>query len=1389
MSSNIINWIIDKYFKNILEIDKEHTKSSVFSGEFEMSNLKIKREIFAILNLPFFELVQGYVGKLKIKVKLPRFYLHPIKIEVEKVFFHAKQKALSNLNKESEIRNLEIFKNTQLQSTEELKCELLNMQNSGELIPGMANKIMNNFDINVTDICIRYDDDISYELIPFCLGVLIKNINVKTVDKDFNELQTKKIPFEEINHKIVKITNLSVYLDTFENEGKLIDYKSKIVDTENTAIPDEKFKNFLGPMLDYYQYCLSEMNEHVNNFLSHQYLLFNLGYSIKLSINENIKNGKPKIEVDFKLDDTFTSISLVQTKALLKLLAYQNLTLKYQLGVLKENYNLEMDENQKLEYIEKYIKYFIYMYSPTDFNENKSKKLKKELVKVEQKLCYEDIQILREAAEYKMTYNQKLADIEKKIKDIKKFTENKLLKKFVKELTPEEIQEIEKLEKEKENLESQDINQLIKTRIKKVDGVPYTQAIEIGEDVVLLKINFSMPKFFIDLNKDKTEKLLSIDLTKLEVKGSIKLKQQFFTLSINDISIKQYQLSNNLYKDLVSTLEQKKEEEMGDAIIVELQVDPSFEKSNFKIKVRNNKRFIITLNLYSILHIMEKVSNSASFLLDADQNYSNNFKAPKEIHKVIKDGFKVDFYTTRYQHINAYMDAELKSPIVVFPIDILDDTNKKCILIKCGNFSVNSVLPPRQNPNTDYTQIKERAMLFDSYLCKGEVLNISTINNFNGDLNQCLDIEGQNIVENMSINVDMDMNFEPDNPYFEKFKIALNIKKAEFNLRDAQLAIVMELLEKLKILMEKLFVLDENKTYLETQEQKLEKEKEISNKNKANDEDEDHDQNKKKRKLNYQNLIVRNIKKAREIKKMTEQIKNIFAKSDDNKLTEQLNIKNERAKNNTNNEIKNENNNNIKIYEDAPDDPKYILIDFAVEKVEFCLKKTLTQDEKNVISEINSLNNGINFNEDYLNYKDFILFELANIKLNFFVSEQGNISITNSTQNANINNMEKLITNSKNTSEDLFTSPELQTSDKINDNNYILSLPIKLEDIFYLIKIGYSSKKIYLIFHIEENSFLPNIYYESRMTIKELNKISKYFEQIDTISEAIEVLKKNWNLFNKRDTGYKIILGKVINKDNLNIQMSLLLANKEIDNFNILCQKYSYNDKQIVSNAQKYFKDLKTDDPKLYKMMTDYFNNKNCIYDEKNGLDSLIINNYNNFSFINKKVKEKLKKSEIKYKLIYRASRDGDTVENFYKKCSNISPIILIIKTKESNLNNCDKNLSTTFGFFLTKFLNSCKKTNDKIKDDLSFCFQIDNQKIYDIIPGQEALYKPKESKCLLQLSCNGMIYISNEFLNSNENKVGKAEGNSYYGMKKDFELNNGKQNFRIIEMEIFAVE
>jgi hypothetical protein len=292
---------------------------------------------------------------------MPRIHLHPIKVEVENVFIHVKQKKLSNINKEGEIKFMELFKNNQLTILESFKNEVNNFEE--ELNPNMVSKIINNIEIYISNICVRFDDDISYALTPFCFGVIIKNIKMKTVDKDFKEVEGKySIPFGEINNKIVQVDNLSVFLDTFENEGKLFEYNTRIIDTANTRIYDIKFSNFLGPMKDFYRYCLSEVYEYIKDINSHHYILFNLKLLLKGSINENLKNGKPKFMASFQAEQIKIGINLIQLKAIIKLTIYQNLMLKYQSGLSKEYYTKVLTEKEKMEYIDNYISYHKFKY-------------------------------------------------------------------------------------------------------------------------------------------------------------------------------------------------------------------------------------------------------------------------------------------------------------------------------------------------------------------------------------------------------------------------------------------------------------------------------------------------------------------------------------------------------------------------------------------------------------------------------------------------------------------------------------------------------------------------------------------------------------------------------------------------------------------------------------------------------------------------------------------------------------------------------------------------------------------------------------------------------------------------------------------------------------------
>ena len=69
--------------------------------------------------------------------------------------------------------------------------------------------------------------------------------------------------------------------------------------------------------------------------------------------------------------------------------------------------------------------------------------------------------------------------------------------------------------------------------------------------------------------------------------------------------------------------------------------------------------------------------------------------------------------------------------------------------------------------------------------------------------------------------------------------------------------------------------------------------------------------------------------------------------------------------------------------------------------------------------------------------------------------------------------------------------------------------------------------------------------------------------------------------------------------------------------------------------------------------------------------------------------------------LIYKATRDGDQINNFYDKCSNIKDIILSIKSE----NNAKFGGYTKVGFK--------KVSNEQYKDNSAFVFSFDKEKIY----------------------------------------------------------------------------
>ena len=228
MTSSIINYFVENYLSQFLEINPEETQADLWNGTVELNNIKFKKSIFQTLNLPYLELVDGYVGKIKATLSLPRFYLYPIKVEIDNIFIHTRQKNVNDLSKKEEIKLMENNKKDKLKNDEEFSIQMKQLIDES---PGYVQQIINNIQVIYQNIFFIFKDEISYSIF-FNIGLSLKKLSYYSTLSDFNDENIDyNLEESDIQYKRIRINGFSIFLDYF-NSVQELNYKNKILKEE-----------------------------------------------------------------------------------------------------------------------------------------------------------------------------------------------------------------------------------------------------------------------------------------------------------------------------------------------------------------------------------------------------------------------------------------------------------------------------------------------------------------------------------------------------------------------------------------------------------------------------------------------------------------------------------------------------------------------------------------------------------------------------------------------------------------------------------------------------------------------------------------------------------------------------------------------------------------------------------------------------------------------------------------------------------------------------------------------------------------------------------------------------------------------------------------------------
>jgi hypothetical protein len=171
----------------------------------------------------------------------------------------------------------------------------------------------------------------------------------------------------------------------------------------------------------------------------------------------------------------------------------------------------------------------------------------------------------------------------------------------------------------------------------------------------------------------------------------------------------------------------------------------------------------------------------------------------------------------------------------------------------------------------------------------------------------------------------------------------------------------------------------------------------------------------------------------------------------------------------------------------------------------------------------------------------------------------------------------------------------------------------------------------------------------------------------------------------------------------------------------------------------------------------------------RNGLLRGIIHRYAEIDEVVAKIQDILSKG-VKFSLVYKAFDMGDKASIFHEKCDKLKMSLVLIET--------DKDVR--FGGFTRRSWegNCIKKT-----DNNAFVFSLDNNTIYDVIKNEPAIgCYPKFGPVFF--GCQIRIY--DECFTEGGTTCRKGLN---YRTKKDFELNHGKQNYLIKDIEVYNIE
>ncbi|KAG4417512.1 hypothetical protein IFR04_009324 [Cadophora malorum] len=819
--ASLLNRFLGMYIRNF---DPKQLNVGIWSGDVKLRDLELRREALDQLKLPI-NVVEGHLGQLTLKIPWSNLRGQPVQVYIEDVFVLAAPKEDAEWDEEEEERRRQAVKIEKLDSAEMLKdrnqegMSQEEQQKSQSFTDSLVTKIVDNLQITVKNIHVRYEDSISAPGHPFALGLTLQEFSAISTDGKWKPtyIQDTVGP----THKLATLGALAVYWNT---DTPLLGTGREAEVPGAAVVPHDE-------MLEKFREMIVK-GEHPDTG-SHQFILKPVSGQAKIEMDKSGKTDRPHIkaglvfdEIGLVLDDDQYRDALMMVDLFHYFIRHQEYKKLQPKGVTPKE-----DPRAWLKFAGNAILSKIHdrnrRWSWAFFKERRDdriryielfKKKKKaeaplpaeeatELEKLEWKLNYEDMRFWRSLAR-----NQ----LKKENIGVKKTQTAKKSQGWVAWAWGSKPQEEEE---DPETTMSEEQRKELYDAIDWDEKTALAESVDLPKDSVKMQIDASLNTGSFTLKRDPHDnvvEVLSLYFDGFRAKFLQRPESFLADVSLNGLRVNDGTTPDSLFtqivrvKDAPDTPTKKIETDSED--VSEASVDPFFQ---FQFE-KNPLDGASDLALTGKLKPLEIIWNP-HFLVGIIQFFKPPERHMESIGALMESAGAtveslrqqtragLEFALEEHKTLNAKLD--LQAPLIIVP-ESITTRDTMCLILDAGHISVNSQLVDKdtlkdvqakqRQSYTDEDFKRLESLMYDKFqvkLSSTQVLIGPSIEETKAQLDNRDDSKSMHIVEQINIDFMVETSIIPKAPNLTKVRISGNLPVLHVAVSDKKYKSLMRIID------------------------------------------------------------------------------------------------------------------------------------------------------------------------------------------------------------------------------------------------------------------------------------------------------------------------------------------------------------------------------------------------------------------------------------------------------------------------------------------------------------------------------------------------------------------------------------------------------------------